>query len=351
MTTRSFLVAVVFLVVGRHLGAVATSAAPQCFPYGSATLPTDGSAPNVSRADWWCPQSLAYGFQGFSYPLEVGDCADPSNSFAAMSADFARMKADFGATIVRLYYPVCAEASVFENALKAGVANNMAVIPQVWFNFGDGDVWKQSQQAIFDVMEGRYKAVAPYVFHSADFGTEPVGDGVDGGGQQFVKDLGAFKARMNAYGVPAGISEDWDRPGTLSGGDGTGLSAYGKQVAADSDHVHSHIMPFYHGNINENETWAYIRGQLQYYNSSLPGKPMMITETQWAWGPTPHYPSHVDLGVPQYTAYWKAFDAACETFKAFNVGWFLHAWRGEDTFDLVKADGAYVVPNWKPRAC
>jgi hypothetical protein len=109
-----------------------------CFPYGGATLPKDLSKPQVSLAEWWCPQSMAYGFQGFSYPLEVSDCSDPSNSFEAMSMDFAKMKADFGASIVRLYYPLCLNASVFENAMKAGVANDMAVILQVWTNFGDG---------------------------------------------------------------------------------------------------------------------------------------------------------------------------------------------------------------------
>ena len=39
---------------------------------------------------------------GFSYPLEDGDCSARSNSVAAMSADFARMKRDFNATIVRV---------------------------------------------------------------------------------------------------------------------------------------------------------------------------------------------------------------------------------------------------------
>ena len=235
--------------------------------------------------------------------------------------------------------------------MKAGVANNMAVILQVWFNFGDGDVWKQSQQAIYDVMEGQYAAIAPYVFHSADFGSEPVGDGVDGGGKQFITDLAAFKKRINGYGVAAGISEDWDRPGSMSGSNGQGLSSYGKQIAADSDYEHSHIMPFYHGNLFENATWAYISKQLDFYNASLPGVPMMITETQWAWGPTDHYPKHNDVGVSQYTAYWRQYDAACAVFKKYNVGWFLHSWRGEDTFDLVKEDDSYAILNWRPQQC
>ena len=156
---------------------------------------------------------------------------------------------------------------------------------------------------------------------------------------------------MNSFGVPSGISEDWDRPGTLSNNNGQGLTAYGKQIAAQSDYVPSHIMPFYHGNLYENATWAYIAKQLDFYNTSLAGKPMSITETQWAWGKTDHYPNHVDLGVPQYTAYWKQFDDHCETFKAYGVGWYLHAWRGEDTFDIYKGGDAYVIPNWSPRKC
>jgi hypothetical protein len=109
-----------------------------CFPYGGATLPTDGSVPNVSLDDWWCPQSMAYGFQGFSYPLEVDDCSDPSNGFDAMNSDFATMKKDFGATVIRMYYPTCTQSSVFENALRAAAANNMGLIWQVWTNFGTG---------------------------------------------------------------------------------------------------------------------------------------------------------------------------------------------------------------------
>ena len=35
----------------------------------------------------------------------------------------------------------------------------------------------------------KYGAIAPYVFHSAEFGSEPIGDWVDDGPDQFVKDL------------------------------------------------------------------------------------------------------------------------------------------------------------------
>lgn len=119
---------------------VAVTNGQACFPYGGAELPTDLTAPNVTLDEWWCPQSMAYGFQGFSYPMEIEDCGASENSFEYMDADFAQMKSDFGATVVRMYYPVCTEASVFENAVQAAVKNNMALIFQVWTNFGvDGD--------------------------------------------------------------------------------------------------------------------------------------------------------------------------------------------------------------------
>ena len=118
--------------------AVAGVNSQACFPYGNAKLPGQLKAPNVTLEEWWCPQSTAYGFQGFSYPLEDGDCGSSSYSVAQMSKDFAQMKKDFGASIVRMYYPVRTEAKVFGAALEAAYNNNMAVIFQVWTNFGDG---------------------------------------------------------------------------------------------------------------------------------------------------------------------------------------------------------------------
>ncbi len=76
-----------------------------------------------------------YGFMGFSYPLEVPDCSDSTNSYDKISADFAKMKKDVGASMVRVYAPECRQASVWENLLKAGVTNNMGVIVQVWWGF------------------------------------------------------------------------------------------------------------------------------------------------------------------------------------------------------------------------
>ena len=114
---------------------VGTARSTSCFPFGGAKLPSDYSAPSASRSQWWCPQSEIYGFLGFSYPLEVADCSDYSNSYDAINSDFASMKNDFGASMVRVYAPECRQPSVWENLLKAAVHNNMGVIPQVWWGF------------------------------------------------------------------------------------------------------------------------------------------------------------------------------------------------------------------------
>ncbi|KAI5463708.1 hypothetical protein BGZ63DRAFT_382094 [Mariannaea sp. PMI_226] len=323
-----------------------------CFPYGNAVIPDDLSAPKVPLASWWCPQSMAYGFQGFSYPLEV-DCGDGSLTVDAMDKDFARMKKDFGASIVRMYYPICTEKSVFVNAIKAAAKNNMGLVVQVWTNFGDGNsVWKASEQAIYDAMEDpSVAAIAPYVVHSAEFGSEPIADSMDGGDSQYAADLGKFRENMKSYGVKVCMSEDWDRPGKLkTSGGGNSLTSLGQQIKQNSDVIHAHVMPFYHGSLTESQTWAYIKPQIEWLTSTLK-MPTMITETQWASGETDHYKGHPDTNPTAYANYWRQFDDNCEFFKEQNVGWFLHAWSGEGAFDMVKDDGSYQIPGFRPRKC
>lgn len=108
---------------------------PNCFPFGSATLDPSYTKPSVSRSDWWCAQSMTYGFLGFSYPLE-GSCSD--DGYNQINSDFAAMKKDFGATLVRIYLPECYTTVIWQNVLKAAVKNNIGVILQVaWPLNGD----------------------------------------------------------------------------------------------------------------------------------------------------------------------------------------------------------------------
>lgn len=50
-------------------------------------------------------------------------------------------------------------------------------------------------------------------------------------------DLTAFHTKMSSYGIPVGISEDWNRDSMRSGDKTTGI---GTEVVAVTDIVHAH---------------------------------------------------------------------------------------------------------------
>ena len=78
----------------------------------------------------------------------------------------------------------------------------------------------------------------------------------------------------------------------------------------------------------------------------------IVSQSQWAWGTGGDHGSGVgDVGTAQYSAYWHSFDDNCDFFKQYLTGWFIHAWAMESTFDMVKDDGSYAIPAWKPKRC
>jgi hypothetical protein len=142
------------------------------------------------------------------------------------------------------------------------------------------DSWALTASSILSVLQhSEYKDLAPYVFHSAEFGTEPIGD-QDGGPtyQPFIQYLTNFRNALKPYGIPVGISEDWDRPGIMSNNDSTGIGPIGSQILPLSDFVHAHVMPYYHNDYTEAESWAYIRSQVEWYKRYIPDLPMIISE-------------------------------------------------------------------------
>lgn len=86
-----------------------------------------------------------------------------------------------------------------------------------------------------------------------------------------------FKELVKPYGIPVGISEDWDRPGTMSSDDGSSLGPVGEKIANLSDVVHAHVMPYYHDDLTEADSWNYIQGQVQWLKSNL-DLPILISE-------------------------------------------------------------------------
>lgn len=112
----------------------------------------------------------------------------------------------------------------------------------MWWGFeANQSLWKLTASSILSVLSDHTLGpVAPYVFHSIAFGSEPIGDDVDGGPDQFTADLKAFKANVEPFGIPVTISEDWDRPGIMSGQNWTGLGPVGQEIAPVIDLVHVH---------------------------------------------------------------------------------------------------------------
>ena len=167
----------------------------------------------------------------------------------------------------------------------------------MWWGFGDQSLWKKTKSAILAVLEDEELGpVAPYVFHSLAFGSEPIGDGVDG--DSFVADLKAMKNALAPYGIPITISEDWDRPGTMSNNEFTALGPTGSEIASVIDLVHVHsesssapvdsqttakhvaVMPYYHVDRfpHASDVWPYFESYIPFLQNNLPNKPILISE-------------------------------------------------------------------------
>ncbi|KAM0749076.1 hypothetical protein T439DRAFT_358203 [Meredithblackwellia eburnea MCA 4105] len=337
---------------GNGTGTEGSGDAASCFPRGSAKLPATG-APSGSRASWWCPDSTLYGFMGFSYPLEADSCSDPSNGYDSINKDLANMKSQFGASMVRVYAPQCRDVSVWENLVKACVSNNMGLIVQVWWGFQD-DVLLRPPVTQHCLTYTRQKADYSQLQHTlkshltcASFGSEPIGDGVDGGTDQFITDLKAFRSKMNGFGIPVGISEDWDRPGVMSAsGSGSGLGPTGQKVKDATDLLHTHIMPYYHPSEAPTaaSAWSYIQKQLTWYKTNV-GQANFVTESQWASAAGGHSRGSNDdaVNLNSFTTYWNSFASNCAAFKALPAGWFVHTYS--DTFEPVRPSwfGAFLL--------
>ncbi|GAA5831412.1 hypothetical protein JCM5353_005715 [Sporobolomyces roseus] len=273
-----------------------SSKSSTCFPFTSKGF-SDGTVPTMSRKDWWCEDKEMYGFL---------DCSDPSNQLAKITTDLKRMKKEFGATFVRPYGVECREVSIWENLVKACVEVNMALIAQVWFGFQeDQTLWTKGQSSIYELFTtSSLASIAPFVVHSASFGSEPIGDWVDG--DNFVRDLASFRSKMKSFGIPVGISEDWDRPNRMR--EGSVVAGIGSEVLANTDVAQLHVMGYYHPDEvpTIDEAWEYTKQQVEWAQRALK-QPTMITETMWssAQGGSHSRGAHDDEStLENYDKYW-----------------------------------------------
>ena len=207
----------------------------------------------------------------FSYPLESPGCSDDSSSFDTINADRlfraheesvwrdngshlrsrVQKSNDLGESPASRDSEQHVRTISFSSESEERISFTKfihthtraqfgrAVLPQIWWGFGDQNLWQQTKAAILSLLQdSQLGPVAPYVFHSLAFGSEPIGDGVDG--DNFVGDLQAMKDALQPYGIPITISEDWDRPGIMSTDDDSGLGPVGQQIAPVLDLLHVH---------------------------------------------------------------------------------------------------------------
>lgn len=153
------------------------------------------------------------------------------------------------------------------------------------------------ESTLFEFLsDSPYSAIAPYVIFAAEYLNEPVGDcdmcaaGSTGDPSEpaslanLTAGMTAFRTEMNKHGIPAGISEDWDRPGLMSGpvgtnGLGVGLGVVGAALEPVIDFVHAHSMAYYH-NIQIQDAWEYTSNQVLWYKEYLPQKPLILSEVR-----------------------------------------------------------------------
>lgn len=272
----------------------------------------------------------------------------------------AAMKKNYNASILRVYSPNCRDESIWKNLLRAAKDNEMAIIPMIWWGFDDDqDEWKTAQTALLSVLNSdEWKDLAPYLIHSIAFGSEPIGDGVDGG--NFLSDYQDFRSKLSDFGIPVAISEDWDRDVLTDYDDSdspTSLTSYGQSIASASDMMQLHIMPYYHPEKFQDafsDWFSYFRTMIEFIQNNFDQGQVMITETPWASavsGDHDRASGNTDgEDLSNYQHYYQTLNNQCPYFKEQGVGWFWHTYSAdfEPEFGLLDGDGKAkfkFVPN------
>ncbi|KAK4699802.1 histone acetyltransferase 1, partial [Phenoliferia sp. Uapishka_3] len=168
-------------------------------------------------------------------------------------------------------------------------------------------------------------------------------DGVDGGTTQFIGDLAKFRSKMNGFGIPVGISEDWDRNSgstQMNSSSGAGLGWVGKLVQENTDIVHAHVMPYYHPETAPeiSDAFPYIEVYIKWLRTCVQ-QPIFITETMWASSDTGHSRGYDDdqIGISEFKTYWEWYADNCKLFK--------------QGFGLVGSDGDSKISGFHPKSC
>ncbi|KAI5776269.1 hypothetical protein EDC01DRAFT_485640 [Geopyxis carbonaria] len=311
---------------------VATASA-DCFPY-SSTFPTSGSgpiAPTVSRNDWWCPASSYVGFLGYVRDLKGASCDDAVYGLPQLRSNFKRM-ADDGAKLVRIYGPICAERSVWDNVVQAAAENNLGVLGIVWHGYDPEEEshWRERKDSLLAVL--RDNPLAKYTIHSVSFGSEPLFSWSIS--DIYAAEFTALKDELQKLDVPITVSE-------MKYGFDSAPAETADLVKAGIDFSSAHIMPYY-GNCNAaKDEWDSITSEIAAYKEMIPDKPLMVTQNPWGSsqggrdrGDNCGDDIWHDVSIEAAGEYWKLWTENCDYWREQQVGWFAHTFNQDSEWNF-----------------
>jgi len=232
--------------------------------------------------------------------------------------------------------------------IKAARDTSLALIPMIFWDFQENDsVMNDAENAFMGVFtNSEVGSIAPYIIHSVAFGDE-LGEE----GNYWVSKMQSFKSQLAPYKIPIAITDDWDRSVYKNG---NALSSFGNQVMGISDLTQAHVMPFYHPDQNPDayHFWNYFLEQLQFFVNNNAKRPIMVSQTLWAYNQNGHTRgSHDDADtLSNYIQYWNTINNNCQIFSSMKIGWFFHSYQGEPGLDLIGDNGSPVF-NFVPKKC
>lgn len=234
-----------------------------------------------------------------------------------MTADFKRMKKDYGARYVRLYGNC--DASWHNDAwVNAAADAGLGVYALVWFGWDNPNDWKWRMDALVKTILTNPKA--PWVVRNVAVGSEPLFDwALDP--DSLATQIYSLRQKLSIYGIKTTISE---MPY------GFQIHNNAPQVFKAIDFVEANILPFFDGSATTGgNAWGMVNWSLDFFRQNAPGKQIRMTQTGWPSNDSvwkANTPTAV-ASVASQKAYFELLDSQCRNFKDNGrVGYFYHIW-------------------------
>ncbi|KIJ46733.1 glycoside hydrolase family 17 protein, partial [Sphaerobolus stellatus SS14] len=193
--------------------------------------------------EWWCDMNDEQGFMGFRISRL---CMNSTY----LLRDFTRMRTEFNARYIRLYFWCDHATHFFDDVIGAAYEAGIGVYATVRFGFDGTDQWKKRRDNIIETI--KTNPLAPYVVLSIDVGSEPLFDVV------------YMQQNVHPFDIHVSISE-------MEYGF---ASTNGSQAILDvADFVHADQLPFFDWDtINATYAWPSVKNATDWFYQQTGGK-------------------------------------------------------------------------------